>query len=177
MEDKKLINIVIILFLVAFGVRYIIKNLHDPTVYKGSWYTVKIPEGWQKRQEKDEVLFISPEVDVLTDTPYAIFSIYTKAAQGALFIEDYMQQVFEMLSQANGQIVDKGEIKVDEEIAQWVLFHQHEPALVYLTFYVVDDYNRLTRIQFVSTPNKFQKYREEFEKFKGSLKFKRLFKV
>lgn len=152
-----------------------IKYLFDPTVHRTQWYSVKVPEGWKKEISQDEVLFISPEKNIFTEVPEAFFSIYAKKAEGALFLDDIMIQVMESLHQMNGEVLKHGEIKVDGQVSKWVLFHNTDPDLVILTFYITDDFNRLFKIQFSSNPKKFKQYRPIFEEFKNSFKFKQIF--
>jgi len=64
---------------------------------------------------------------------------------------------------------------VDGIVSKWVLFQNETPPLTIMTFYIVDDFNRLTRIQFMTHPRDFGRYRTLFESFKESLKYKKLF--
>ena len=172
-KDPPKIKIVHVLLIVGivFGGRYAFKYLFDKTVYRGAWYEVKVPEGWSKTVREDEVIFSSPEKDLFTEIPDATFSIYAKKSTGALFIEDVISEVVESLPKVNAELIDKGEFKVAGLISKWVLFHQKDTNLTVLTFYFVDDYNRLTKIEFVTTTRRFLQYKPEFEKFKGSFKF------
>ncbi len=167
------IQIVHIALLIAFvlGGRSVFQYLFDKTVYRGPWYQVTVPVGWSKTVKDDEVIFSSPEKDLFTEIPDATFSVYAKKSTGALFIEDVITEVLEALPKVNAELIDKGEFKIAGVISKWVLFYQKETNLTVLTFYFVDDFNRLTKIELVTTTRRFTQYQPEFEKFKSSFKF------
>lgn len=170
MEDLK--SKLLFLIVILFVAKLVAGRIYDPTVHRGPWYSVKIPVGWQKQVEGDEVFFRSPEKDALGN-PGAVFSIYGHQSKGALFIEDFFEEVIAALSQQRGQILQRGEIKIDNEISRWVLFRMDDPEWIIWTFYVVDDFNRLTKIQFLSKPKDFAAYRPVFEEFKDSIRIRR----
>ena len=211
--DTRTQKIIIVIVLALVGGRPFILSLMDKSVYRGEWYTVTVPEGWEKKEieeqppdpaaaapkpknqteerqqaiEKkssfhfgrrriEEVLFISPEVDIFTETPYAMFSIYTQASKGALFLDDYFIQVQEAFAREKGRMMDKGEILIDGQVSKWLLFRYEDPPFAVMSFYVVDDFNRLTRLQLIAQRSKFNDYRKQFEAFKSTFKFKRAFK-
>ncbi len=162
---------VILLAVFIFVLRLIAGHIYDPTMYRGPWYRVKIPEGWKKEVKDDEVFFTSPGKDFLGN-PHAIFSIYGFQSKGALFMEDFFPEVMDGLLRQDGEVLQHGEIKVDEQISRWVLFRNHDPEWIIWTFYVIDDYNRLTKIQMMTKPDDFTQYRPIFEQFKDSIKFR-----
>jgi hypothetical protein len=172
------INPVTLFVLIAFlfFVHYVTNKLFDKSVHRGPWFTIKVPEGWEKQiQEDGEVMFLSPDVDYLNQRPEAIFSVFAKQSEGSLFIEDFFIQVQESLMKEKGRILKQGDIPIDGIRAKWVLFQYDEPDLVTMTFYIVDDWNRLTQIQYVAKSSLFDRYRPQFEQFKDSLKIKKLF--
>ena len=172
-EYKRFFIFLLILFVVG---KIISARLQGAPIYKGPWYTVAVPEGWDKKKEEDEIIFLCPVEDVYADVPEAMFSIYAKKVPGTpLWLDDLFIEVIESLQGADGKILDKGEIKIDGEIGNWVLFRSDDPPLVILSFYLVDDNNRFTKIQYITQPDDFKKYRPEFEKFRASFKFKKLF--
>lgn len=172
---KQYRRLIFILVIVLVGLRPLIARLTDRSVFRGPWYTVAVPQGWERKIEEDTVSFIAPDENIMTGMPEAVFSIYTKKSSGALFLETLMEEVMTALSQMNGRLLDQGEIMIDGQVSKWVLFLNEEPQIMMLSFYIVDDFNRLTRIQFVTTPRDFKKHRQEFERFKESLRFKKLF--
>ncbi|MEW5895604.1 MAG: hypothetical protein AB1650_07605, partial [Candidatus Omnitrophota bacterium] len=124
--------------------------------------------------EDDEVIFKSPGKDYLGN-PEAIFSIYGYQSKGALFMDIFFPEVLESLQTQNGKLLQHGEIKIDELVSNWILFRYNDPKWIIWTFYVIDDFNRLTKIQMMTKPDDFDKYRPVFEKFKDSVKFKKVF--
>lgn len=172
-ENKPMVIIIAIVTL--FLVKMTVHSLFDKTVHKGPFYSVKVPEGWKKEILGDEVTFSSPGEDLMTGQPDALFSIYAIQSKGALFIENVMSDVFAQLHKIPGEILDQGEVLISGNISKWVLFRSDSPKLVIMMFIVVDDFNRLTRIQFTCPPTKFKEYRPAFEAFKDSVKIKGLF--
>ncbi|MDP2652861.1 MAG: hypothetical protein Q8Q08_02395 [Candidatus Omnitrophota bacterium] len=170
-EPKKMVIFFVILIV---GVNILKEKMFDESVHRGGWYTVVKPVGWNERKEENEIIFESPETSVMTGMPEAIFSIYSVKATGALFLEDLFGEVMASLRQLKGKVLDKGQLKIDNQDARWVLFFHRDPDLFILTFYIADDFNRLTKIQFISTPEKFPSYRSQFEAFKNSIRFKKI---
>jgi len=166
---------IILTIILIYLLRTYLEGLYNPTTHKGPWYAVTIPKGWEKKIVEDEVVFISPEKDILTDLPEAIFSIYTQKHDGALFIEDLFYEVLNAIKESGNIILKKGAIKIDTQISRWVLYQDNELELIILSFFIVDDFNRFTKIQFVTKIDKFNVYRSTFEEFKDSLKYRKMF--
>ncbi len=173
MEQNLIVKLLLVL-LIVFAVRTVVEKLYDPSVYNGPWYRVRIPEGWEKEQLDDEVRFSSPETDDLYLSPQAVFSIYGTKSEGALFAEDFFPEVLAQLAQVPGQLLDQGQLKVGGYVSYWTLFRNADPDYVLLTFYVIDDFNRLTKIQYITRPEYFPKYRSAFDAFRDSFIFKGL---
>lgn len=169
MDDLK--SKIFLLVVVLFVVRLIAGHIYDPTVHRGRWYNVKIPEGWSKEVEDDEVFLKSPEKDYIGN-PEAIFSVYGYRSRGALFMDVFFPDVLASLSRQDGKILKTGEVKIDGLVAKWVLFRNKSPEWIIWTFYIIDDFNRLTKIQMMTKPENFDRYRPVFEKFKENFKFK-----
>lgn len=167
--------VIIVSIITIFLIKLTINSIFDKSIHKGPFYKVKVPVGWQKEVQEDEVSFYSPDTVFMTGQPEAIFSIYAIQSKGALFIENVMTDVVGQLNHTPGKILDQGEIKIDRYVSKWILFRSDSPKLVMMMFFVVDDFNRLTRIQYTTVPEKFKDYRPAFEAFKDSIKFKGLF--
>ena len=172
--DEGLRTKILGLIVIVFIVRLITSHLYDPTIHRGLWYKVKVPQGWKKEVKEDEVFFYSPDKDYLGNSE-AIFSIYGFKSRGALFMDLFFPDVLENLAQQKGEILSQGEIKIDEQISKWVLFRSDDPDWIIWTFFIIDEYNRLTKIQFLSRPDHFKKYRPIFEAFKDTINFREFF--
>jgi len=166
---------VIIAVLCVFGLRVLVHKIFDPTIYKTRVYTVSVPKDWKKEVDESEVRFYSPAQDPDTRQPEAVFSIFSYQSTDALFIEDVMGEVLKSFEKANGHVKDHGDIILDGVIAKWVLFESTKPSLWILSFFLVDDFNRLIRVQFMTSPEKFKYYRPDFESWKDTIVFKKLF--
>ena len=172
MDDFK--TKILVLALMIFTARAVATYVYDPTLYRAEWYSVRTPPGWERKLEDDEVFFRSPAKDYLGN-PEAIFSIYGYKSKGALFMDMFFPDVLENLAKQNGKLLQQGEIKIDDIISNWTLFRYNEPKWIIWTFYVIDDFNRLTKIQMMAKPEHFDKYRSTFESFKDTIKFKKIF--
>jgi len=169
MEDLK--TKFIFLIIIIFAVRLMMNHIYDPTLHRGPWYKVRIPDGWTKEVEEDEVFFKSPAKDYLGN-PEAIFSIYGYQSRGALFMDLFFPDVISSLAKQNGKLLQHGQVKIDGVVSNWTLFRHHEPELIIWTFYSIDDHNRLTKTQMICKPDHFAAYRPVFDTFKDNIKFK-----
>ena len=165
----------IIFALIVFVGRVAIHKLFDKSVHKGDGYTISVPEGWEKNEiDADTVMFIAPERDYIKETPVAMISVYSKMSKGALWIEDLWPKVLSSLKQERIEILKKGEIKIDDIVSKWVLFKKEEEDLLVLTFYLVDEFNRMYRLQYATKMDKFKDYRQTFEDMKDTFKIKKI---
>jgi len=169
------IFIIIVVVCVLFLIKDKIVAHFDPAIHRADYYTVRAPDGWTKTVEKEEVVWVCPDKELFSNMPEAIFSIYATKPKIPLFLEDVFFDAVSEVKRANGRILDKGEIKIQNALSNWVLFVNEDPKLVILTFYLIDDYNRFIRIQYISHPKAFKKYRETFEKFKSTLQLRKMF--
>lgn len=165
----------IYLALIVIGIKTFAPYLFDQSIYRGESFSVKKPAGWTMKKEKNEVTFISPEADFMTDIPYAYFSIYSEKQQGALFMEDFFPEVLSSIERDRAKILGTGDELIDGQKARWVRFRYKKPDLAVVTLYIADDFNRLTRIQYVSNPKKFAEYGKQFDEFKKTIKLKTMF--
>ena len=166
---------VIIAVVVIFIMRLMVYHIFDPTIHKTDFYKTKIPKGWKKEIQENEVLFHSPAKNPKTGQSEAVFSIFGYKSRDALFLEDMIEEVMQSYQQANGRIRDKGQVLFGGTVSTWILYENIEPPLFIMSFFMVDDFNRLIRIQYVTSPEKFKEYRPQFEAWKDGIEFKKLF--
>ena len=166
---------VIIAVIAIFILRLMVHRIFDPTIHKTDFYKVKIPEGWKKEVEENEVRFLSPAKSPSTGQPEAIFSIFGYKSTEALFLEDLVGEVIQSYQQANGRVLDQGQVLFSGTVSTWILYENIDPSLFIMSFFMVDDFNRLIRIQYITSPEKFKDHRPQFEAWKDSIEFKRLF--
>jgi len=180
--SKKIINYLIIFI---FGV-FLVKTLGGSgffvsKVHKGKGYSVRIPEGWKKVKEKKSVVY-PLGVEVVTFVPSAtdldfqemdvFIFIYSKKLTTPTWIEDEFPGILESLSKAGFKVMDKGEIKLDNVISKWVVYHDKKKPAVVLEFYQVTDNSMFYKIQYSTHPDKFNVFRPDFEELKDSFKFR-----
>ena len=170
---------IIFLILLIVAVRFFLYPPQNKNLHKGHNYSVIMPEGWEKKEAENEVIVLSPETDFMTDKPLAVFSIYAKKVEGAALLLDIaFQEFIESYRKSGWKVIKKGEIKIDEQITKWILcqpLEEESPELL-LIFFNLDDFNNMTQIQYLAKDvDAFNKYRPTFEKFKDSIKFKKLF--
>ncbi len=172
MENRNPPVLIIFIVLIVVGVRTFAPRLFDRSIVKGESFSVKVPEGWHVKKEKHEITLTAPETDPLTEMPVAIFSIYAEKQKGALFMEDLFPELLGSLQHENGEVLGSGVERIDGQTAQWILFRYNKPEIAMIVLYVADDYNRLTRIQYVAIHKKFKEYGKLFDEFKKSIKLK-----
>lgn len=164
--------LIIILILVIVGLKTFAPKLFDRQIVKGESFSARTPAGWTVKKDKHEITFISFETDIMTGMPVAIFSIYAEKQKGALFMDDLWPELLESMKRENGQIVTTGVELIDRQQAKWILFRYNQPEIAAISLYIADDFNRLTRIQFVASHKKFKEYGKVFDDFKKSIELK-----
>ncbi|MCK5081625.1 MAG: hypothetical protein KAR31_01840 [Candidatus Omnitrophica bacterium] len=149
--------------------------------HKGKGFYVKIPEGWKKvKQQKDVVypegvqvvMFIPKEINVEYEVPDVYISIFTKKLSSPIWIEDEFPEILSSIKKGGYKIMDKGEIKIDDRLSAWVVYHDKKTPALVLEFYMVTDNSMFYKIQYSAHPDKFNKQRPAFEELKVSFKFR-----
>lgn len=174
-------------FLIIFiSVVFFIKIISGSSIFvsknhKGKGYSVRIPEEWKKVKEEkgvfypagvENVTFVPKSIDLGIQKPDLFISIYTRKLSTPIWIEDEFPDILKSLHEEGFRIMDRGEIKLDDVISNWVVYHDKKiPALV-LEFYMVTDTSIFYKIQYSAHPDKFNVYRPVFEKFKENFKFR-----
>ncbi len=174
--DMGLATKLLIIIVILFFARVLFAHFYNPSVYSGPYYKIKIPEGWEKKEKGEEVMFLSPEKEEYTGAPQAIFSIYGYKSKGALFEEDFFPEVLDELANTPGKLIDSGDIGITEGVnGKYTLFETKDPTYVILTIYIIDEFNRLTKLQYLAKPEYHNAYLKAFYDFKGELKIKGFF--
>lgn len=174
-ERKSPVTTILILILFVIGVRTFMPRLFDKSVYRGDGFSVVKPKGWDMQKDKAEITFFSPEKDVYTEAPVAIFSIYSEKQTGALFMDDLFPEILGSIQKQGGKILSTGSEKIDGQPSQWVVARFDKMDIAVVTLYLADDFNRLTKIQFIGKVKKFKAYGKEFDDFKKGIRLKKMF--
>ena len=149
--------------------------------HKGRGFYVEVPEGWRKAKQKKDavypdgvevVMFIPKGINLDYEDTDVYITIFTKKLESALWIEDEMPYIIRSIWQAGNKIMDKGQIKIDGVIAEWVVYHDKKAPALVLEFYMVTENNFFFKIQYSADPDKFNKQRKSFEELKASWKFR-----
>ncbi|MCH7516529.1 MAG: hypothetical protein IIB08_05325 [Bacteroidetes bacterium] len=150
-------------------------------IHKGKGYSVQIPKGWKKVKENKGIIypkdvelvtFVPKSIDLKIQEPDVFISIFTKKLSTPIWIEDEFPDILQSLREAGFDVKDKGEIKLDNVISKWVVYHEKKiPALV-LEFYMVTDASIFYKMQYSAHPDKFNVARADFEELKNSFKFR-----
>ena len=185
MYSEKIIQALIAFVFIVLMIKVVIfGDLFHSNVYKGKGYSMVPPPGWVEMKdvkgvrammesaEKPEIVtFVTPERIAGTDIPEASLSILTVKLANPTWMEDEFPLIVEALSKAGYRIRTKGQIQIDTLISWWVLYDDPRTALLQLEFYMVNDINRLYKIQFTTGAENFKKHRPVFEAAKDSIKF------
>lgn len=174
-KGASLLTLAFFFIVLIYVGHFILTRLFDKSIYKGFGYSIVVPPGWeQKKVDNETVMFICPEKDPLDESSLALISFFSKRIEGALWMDDYIRDVKESLRDQGLKIIEKGQIKMSGQIAQWILYRNSNPDLLVLTFYIIDDFNRLFRIQYVTKPEYFAYYRQLFERVRESFRINML---
>jgi len=151
------------------------------STHKGKGYLVIIPEGWKKVKQKKgavldktvEILMIAPEtIDTDNRRPDVFISIYSVKLSTPMWIEDEFPNILKELIDEGFKIMDKGEIKIDDVISKWVVYHDKKIPALNLELYLVTDSSMFYKMWYSAGPEQFNVFRSDFEKFKDSFKFR-----
>ncbi len=173
----------LILFIIVVVV---IKNasmlgFFEPKDHKGRGYYVKVPSGWKmvKKQKGvvypdgvEVVMFVPKEADLDQQESDVYISLFVKKLTTPVWIEDEMPDILRSIVQGGNKIMDKGEIKIDGTVSQWVVYHDLKTPELVIEFYMVTDTSVFFKIQYAAPPDKFNKLRGSLEEFKKSFKFR-----
>lgn len=170
----------IIGFLLLFGLfNFVFKGTLSSSTksFKGFGISCVIPQGWEKSDQKIDlvdtrgVVFVTKEKNSETQMPKGIISIIGVKPQQAIWVEDEFPNFVSQIEQSGAEILDKGEIKVDDEISKWVVFYEKEQDILNIEFYVNNESGIFYRITYSAEYETFNLRRPEFETLKDSIKF------
>ena len=157
--------------------------LKSPT-HKGPGYSVLKPVGWEvitdatnvqpffaATDKPNVIVFATPEKMPGTDMPQATIAILVVKLANPTWMDEEFPTLLDALNKAGYIVFDHGQIKVDEEIFEWVLYKDPVASLVNLEFYYVNDLNKLFKLQYQATADIFKGARPVFESMKDTFKF------
>ncbi len=158
-----------------------------PGFHRGDGFTVNFPPSWIKNKdwvveprfnlkskfEPYSVTYVTPEQDPDTLEPYASISIYRTKPDMQIWLEDEFPNIVDTFYNNGYDVLDKGEVKIDNQLAKWLVYRDNRKGLLNLEFYIVNDNNVLFRIQYCARDDKFSQYRPLFEGVRESIKLNR----
>ena len=117
-------------------------------------------------------MFVPKEIDLKIEEPDSYISILTKKLTTPIWVEDEFPDILMSIQKAGYKIMDKGEIKIDDVISKWVVYHDKQTPTLVLEFYMVTDNSIFYKIQYSTHPDRFNKLRKSFEELRESFKFR-----
>ena len=157
-----------------------------PNFFKGQSFTFQHPAGWVKeeremyppfdlksRTKKFYIAFDCPEKDPQTGQAVASISFFVIKPTMQVWLEDQFAELIQMFASNGFEVLDRGEIKIDDQISNWIVYRDPQNHTLNLEFYVVNDNNILFRIQYSAREDKFAFYRQTFEVARNSIKLSR----
>lgn len=189
-EAAKIMKIIFTILIVAYGLKmWFTRSSH---IYKGQGYTIEFPVGWsdyekvnpQKKKKKKfavedkmtakTVTYVTEEVDFETGAYAASMSITSMKLSASAWIQDEWGGIVASIAEYGNRIIDKGEIKIDDELAKWIFYESRpEDNAVSFEFYLITEGNMFYKISYTALRTAFDKYRQEFETSKGTMKIKK----
>lgn len=182
--DVILKNILLGLVLLL-AVKSLTGNLGNTKEYSGVGFSITKPDGWEVLKgehnhiqmfpkdytQVDVVTFFSPQ----TENNKPISRITAVGAKMATppWLEDLWPEIVKAYEQFGYTIRDKGEIKIDDKIAKWILYEKKNKGDLYLEFFTVDDKSGIFKLAFVTSPKGFMQNRKVFDQVRGSFQFSR----
>lgn len=153
----------------------------EAKVYKARGYSVNVPMGWKlvKKQKGvvypegvEAVMFVPKEVNLEKERPFAFITIYTKKLTTPIWMEDEFPEILASIQKEGYKVMDKGQIKLDALDSHWLVYHDVKTPALVLEFYAVTDNNTFYKIQYSSSPDKFNVLRKSFEELRASFKIR-----
>lgn len=176
-------------FLIFFiFVVFVIKNftgsgVFESPIYKGRGYSVVTPDGWIRVKEDKKskqvypkgvevVMFVPKGANPAREKPGAVITLFTKKLTTPIWIEDEFPDIIAAIKLEGHKVMDKGEIKLDDQIFYWFVYHDERTPELVLEFYYVSDNNTFYKLQYSAHPDVFNVHRRGFEALKDSFKFR-----
>lgn len=184
-DSAKIIKAMVTFLVVVLCLKVLASSaLFKSSVHKGYGYSFVPPAGWERVKDPrgvspvfeaadkpEVVMFAVPEKVPNTDTPVASMAVLTVKLAKPTWLEDDFPTLIDALVRAGYRLIDKGQLKIDNNIFRWVFYEDTGSSLVKFEFYMVNDINRLYKIQYTAAPNAFKQYRPAFEASKNTIKF------
>ncbi len=152
-------------------------------LYRAMSFSFVYPEGWKKvhremsppfgMKAKSKPYFIAfdcPEADPDSGEAVASLSFYVVKLTQQIWLEDEFPSIAETFTMSGYEVLDRGEIMIDEQISKWLVYRDTEHNRINLEFYVINDNNILFRIQYSAKQDKFALYRPAFETARNTMK-------
>ncbi|HBO96757.1 MAG TPA: hypothetical protein DE315_08630 [Candidatus Omnitrophica bacterium] len=192
MHSDKILGALLKFCLVILFLKFVVFGawMKSPT-HKGPGYSILKPVGWEVIEDAtgvqpifaatdkpNVVLFARPEkippagsLSADTSVPEATIAVLVVKLANPTWMEDEFPTLLDALGKAGYHVFDHGQIKVDNEIFEWVLYKDPTGSLVNLEFYYVNELNKLFKIQYQASLDAFKTYRPVFESTKDTFKF------
>lgn len=147
------------------------------TTFNGDGFKVSIPSGWEMSKERSRekkyeetkiTTFVTQEKDS-DDIPQAVITLLSKKLEQAIWIEDEFPNIVQAI-RVKYKVIDKGEIKLDNQLTKWVFYEDKKNNLLNLDFYLVTEASKFYKIQFSAFKEHFKKHRPAFEELRESFK-------
>jgi len=186
---EKLRNFLFLVILIAIAAKYAIDSgIFVSDTHKGKGYSIKKPVGWEQDKQYKEyfkdtefelVSFITPEKIQrgleLTNEPQARITIFSKQLESAFWIEDEFPNILSGLVRSGMKLIDKGEIKINDQLTNWVFYENKRNKTLNIEFYAISDRSIFYQIQYTADVRAFEKYRKVFEETKDTFKISERF--
>lgn len=153
-------------------------------------FTVPRIEGWEMKKETDAddmetVTFLYPPMDHIKEEdidPYnppeysAMISFTGGKLSAPIWIEDQFPEIVGSIMQAGYTIIDKGEIKIDDELSKWALYEKANAAEddpVIMSMYSAPDSGYFYKLEILAKPDVFNKFKPIFDAEVQAFKMKK----
>lgn len=186
-RDDNFSNSLRMIFIIL-GVAFVLKWAFSVGIFStdnmnGPGYKMISPPGWE-RVPKEEfahlvnadttiVSYVTPDKDVLTGKPHGKITAFAIRMPRAMWLEDEWPEILGQIYRSGAKVAQKGEIKVNEHIFNWVLTDDAKNDVITLRFFTFSDAQMQYILSFTSNAKYFNVYRPVFEQVKDSfiLKF------
>lgn len=189
-ESAKILKLIVLILFVAYALKLFFTR--EVVGHKGQGYTIEFPEGWtnwdelnpnkkkkkrfsmEDRKKPKTVTYVTEnDIDYYSGSYAASMSVTSMKLSVSAWIEDEMGKIVEAIMMEGNRIIDRGEIKIDDVIAQWLFYENPRDDALNMEFYMITEGNMFYKIGFTSMKAKFNQYRPVFEKSKDTMLIKK----
>ena len=175
------------IFVLSFAVLFISVGCNrDIRLVRGNGFSIRFPPGWvridreiepafkmESKFSPQQVTFATPKINSDTNVPDAMITVFMVHPDQPFWLEDDFPTLLDVLARSGYLIMDHGQVKIDDQIANWVIYRDDYQERIRLEFFSVNDSGIVFRLQYSVAQARFSAYRQDFEDAKSTISLRK----